>query len=243
MRILVVDDDAICRRLIVKGLERAGYDTVEAADAGQALEVLQSDGTISLLISDLMMPGVDGFDLLDQIHNVPSLAQLPVLICSALGSQAMVSRAAHLKIAGYLLKPIDLPRLRREVGRIQQGQIRPLADLSETLSRLEVDKVDYLEMLTTLLEKLSEELPDIRRQCNSGDVRKLSTKLAGLNGAATSLGAEELSRVVSRMAQASAANATNSMSSLVPQMEKAAAQLKEAVERLCRQFEPDYVKR
>jgi two-component system chemotaxis response regulator CheY len=237
MKILIVDDDEICRTLIATGLENAGYDTVVATDARQALEVLQSDGAISLLITDVMMPEMDGFGLLDHIRKVPSLAQLPILICSALTSPPIISRAANLKIAGYLLKPIDLPRLRREVERTQQGRIRPLADLCETLSRLEVDEVGYLKILTALLEKLSEDLPDIRRLCDSGDFRRLSTKLAGLSGAAKSLGAEELSHVVGRMARANAANDTPAIVSLFPEMEKAAADLKEAVQRLGRHLE------
>jgi HPt (histidine-containing phosphotransfer) domain-containing protein len=105
------------------------------------------------------------------------------------------------------------------------------------LSRLEVDEVGYLKILTALLEKLSEDLPDIRRLCDSGDFRRLSTKLAGLSGAAKSLGAEELSHVVERMAQANAANDAPSIVSLFPEVEKAAAELKEAVQRLSRQFE------
>jgi HPt (histidine-containing phosphotransfer) domain-containing protein len=105
------------------------------------------------------------------------------------------------------------------------------------LSRLEVDKGSYFKTLTALLEKLSEDLPDIRRLCDCGDFHRLSTKLAGLSGAAKSLGAEGLSHVVGRMVRANAANDTSSIASLIPEMEKAAAELKEAMQRLCRQFE------
>jgi CheY-like chemotaxis protein len=72
MKILVVDDDAICRTLIAKGLENAGYDTELATEARQALEVLQSDGAISLLITDVMMPEIDGFGLLDSCSPSPA---------------------------------------------------------------------------------------------------------------------------------------------------------------------------
>jgi CheY-like chemotaxis protein len=130
MKILVVDDDAICRTVIVKGLEKGGYDTVEARDAREALRILQSDGTVSLLITDMMMPEVDGFGLLEHIRHIPTLAHLPVLICSALGSSDIVFRAAHLNLGGYLLKPIDLPRLRQEVRRLLSTQAKPLAHLA-----------------------------------------------------------------------------------------------------------------
>jgi CheY-like chemotaxis protein/HPt (histidine-containing phosphotransfer) domain-containing protein len=238
MKILVVDDDPVCRTLIVKGLEKAGYDTVEAQDARQALRLLQSDGAISLLTIDLMMPETDGFGLLDQIRKAPYLAGLPVLICSALGSPDIVRRAARLNIAGYLLKPIDPRRLRQEVERIQEARIRPLADVRETLSRLEVDEASYLGMLTALLEKLSQDLPEISRLCDRRDSQELSIRLARLSGAAQSLGAEALSDIIGRMSAANAANESSFISSLIPELEKAAAELREAVPRPSQQPEP-----
>ena len=72
MKIQVDDDDAICRTLIAKGLENVAYDTVLATHARQALEVLQSDGAISLLITDVMMPEIDGFGLLDLCSPSPA---------------------------------------------------------------------------------------------------------------------------------------------------------------------------
>jgi CheY-like chemotaxis protein len=243
MKILVVDDDAVCRTVLVKGLEKGGYDTVEARDAQEALALLQSDGAISLLITDMMMPEVDGLGLLEHIRRIPLLANLPVLICSALGSSDIVFRAAHLNIVGYLLKPIDLPRLRQEVRRILSTQPRPLAHLSETLSRLEVDEIGYVQMLTSFLKKLSQDLPQISSFGRCGESQKLSTMLTGLSGAAQTLGAEALSQVINRMARANAANDTPSVLSLFPEMEKAAAELKEAVRRLYRQFEPAGVHR
>jgi CheY-like chemotaxis protein len=232
MKILVVDDDAICRRLIVKGLEKAKYETVEARDAPEALALLQSDGTISLLISDIMMPEVDGLDLLDQIRRIPLLAHLPVLICSALARSDIVARAAHFSIVGYLLKPVDLPRLRAEVRRILSMRLRPLSRISETLARLEVDELGYLQMLDSFLKKLFQDLPEISELGRSGGSQQLSTLLTGLSGAAQTLGAEALSHVIASIEQANAANDPRSILSLFSEMEKAAAELKEAVQRL-----------
>jgi len=238
MKILVVDDDTICRTLIVKGLEKARYEAVEAQDAVEAFRLLQSDRAITLLITDLMMPKTDGFDLLEQIRTVPTLASLPVLICSTLGDRDTVLRAARLNIAGYLLKPVDLRRLRREVARIEQGRIRPFADLAETLARLDLDEPGYIKMLTSLLEKISRDLPEISRLCEGGDSQELSTLLAGLLGAAESLSAESLTHVLWKLARASAAHDSGSLRSLIPEVKRAAAELAEAVQNLCQDFVP-----
>jgi YesN/AraC family two-component response regulator len=151
-----------------------------------------------------------------------------------MGSSDVVSRATHLNIVGYLLKPIDLPRLRQEVRRILSMQVKPLPHLSETLARLEVDEGAYLHMLTSFLRELSQDMPEISWLGRCSEFQKLSTKLARLSGAAQTLGAEALSQVINRMARANAANDTPSILSLFPEMEKAAAELKEAAQRLCR---------
>ena len=162
------------------------------------------------------MPEMDGFGLLDHVRNFPSLARLPVLVCSALGSRNAVSRAAHLNITGYLLKPIDIRRLRQEVGWILGTQSRPLAYMAQTLSRLEVDEAGYLAMLTSLLEKLHQDLADIKRLCACGDSQRLSARLAGLSGAAKSLGAEALVNIIETMTRANAANDMDHVSRLIP---------------------------
>ena len=112
MRMLGVDDDAVWRTMVVKGLAKSRYDTVEARDGREALAMLQSRGAISLLITDMMMPEFEGLGLLEHTRRTPSLANLPVLICSELGSSDVLFRAAHRNVLAHLLKPIDLPRLR-----------------------------------------------------------------------------------------------------------------------------------
>lgn len=103
-RILIADDDASVRRLIELVLRKDGYRLTFAADGLQALEHLQSQ-TPDLVICDLHMPEVDGFQLLAALQRAPGLARLPVIIVTAAGQPADVDRARQLGAAACVYKP------------------------------------------------------------------------------------------------------------------------------------------
>jgi CheY-like chemotaxis protein len=95
LTVLVVDDDDITRRLIARGLPKAGGDTREAENAEAASDLLRTDRSITLVIMDVMMPGTDGLNMVKPLRRTPP-SRLPVLICSALGTPGAVARAAGI---------------------------------------------------------------------------------------------------------------------------------------------------
>src|SRR5262249_24903285 len=113
-RILVVEDDLVLMEYLVKTLAKAGYIPVQASQAKQALLTLARE-PIDLVLTDLMMPSIDGLEMLELIRHNPKFARLPILICSAAKDQQHVMIAAKFNIQGYLLKPIDRQNL---LGRI-----------------------------------------------------------------------------------------------------------------------------
>ncbi len=80
--VLVVDDDAVTRALVTLVLRRGGYETAEAADGHQALLYLQSRALPRLVLLDLMMPVMDGWEFLAARYREPRLAAVPVLVHS-----------------------------------------------------------------------------------------------------------------------------------------------------------------
>jgi two-component system chemotaxis response regulator CheY len=107
--VLLVDDDLVLRDLVQDVLENEGYDVIPAADGRQALEYLRTSGggvdAPALMILDLMMPLVNGWQVLDAIQSDPSL-QVPVIVVSASGP------APHEGVAAtYLRKPFNLTEL------------------------------------------------------------------------------------------------------------------------------------
>jgi CheY-like chemotaxis protein len=120
-RIVVVEDEAGVRALWVDALEDAGYAVRHFALGAEALAqlaVLKPD----LILLDMMMPGMDGYEFLARLRTDPSSGAIPLLIISALGdslSLALDERSARtLGVVGILPKPLDLVTLLEHVRRV-----------------------------------------------------------------------------------------------------------------------------
>jgi len=111
-KILVVDDKASMRELIVTALERIGYQVCSAANATAALEILRREGA-DLVISDVKMPGRSGLDLLEETRRI--LPGCPFILITAFGTIEMAVQAVKGGAAEFLPKPFDLEVLERKV--------------------------------------------------------------------------------------------------------------------------------
>jgi CheY-like chemotaxis protein len=111
--ILVVDDDQDIRDTLLDVLADAGYSVRVAADGSEALEVLGHGDLPSLILLDLMMPGMDGFAFRQAQASDPRLASVPVVIVSA--SANLARDAKRLGATGYIQKPMRLDAVLREV--------------------------------------------------------------------------------------------------------------------------------
>ncbi|MBL4636653.1 MAG: response regulator [Kofleriaceae bacterium] len=106
MRILVVDDSAVMRKLVIRSLEMAGIpvDQVRTAVNGQDALVKLSEGAFDLALVDINMPIMNGIELVERIRGDSSTASLPIVIVSTEGSE---TRLAHLRSfsVGFVRKP------------------------------------------------------------------------------------------------------------------------------------------
>ncbi|HEC22288.1 MAG TPA: response regulator [Chloroflexi bacterium] len=103
-RILVVDDDEKLLELLRMTLQRAGVELVAVADGVRGMEALQSE-RFDLLILDLMLPDIDGLEMLRQVRQDPRFDKMPVLILSALAVRDIIRQGLELGADGYLTKP------------------------------------------------------------------------------------------------------------------------------------------
>lgn len=115
-RIMVVDDSASVRRFVTYALRASGLDVVTASDGQQALEKM-SQTSIDLLITDLNMPRLDGYSLVDTLRNEEQDDTLPIIILSSLSDRDAIDRGLDLGANAYLKKPFDEERVRDEVER------------------------------------------------------------------------------------------------------------------------------
>ena len=107
--VLLVDDEPAVRESLAELLELQGYSVVEAGDGRAALDLLHEGLTPCVILLDLWMPQMDGVAFLEQRQREPELAQIPVVVVSALGDAE--KRTAGLDVQGHLAKPVPLPRL------------------------------------------------------------------------------------------------------------------------------------
>lgn len=107
-RILVVDDEASIRELLLKTLALAEYDVDLAPDGRTALDRLKII-PYDLLITDLKMPGVDGLTVIREARRFRP--DLPVIIITGFSSEASAIEAVNLGVSGYLTKPFRVPRV------------------------------------------------------------------------------------------------------------------------------------
>lgn len=115
-QILVVDDDAVSRRLLLRILTAAGYRCHEASNGRDALAELQAN-PLALLILDFDMPGMDGAEVLRQLraHRDPQVAQIPTIMLTGHGSEESEVLCLHAGADDFVTKPIHPDVLRARI--------------------------------------------------------------------------------------------------------------------------------
>jgi two-component system nitrogen regulation response regulator GlnG len=123
-RILVIDDDRSVRHLIAKAFEGTDVEVVPAASAEEGLRLLDQT-TLDVVLLDILLPETSGLDVFERIHKVD--AKLPVIFITSLSSSDTAIRAMTLGAFDYLVKPLDLARIR---DLVRQGlEIRRLMSI------------------------------------------------------------------------------------------------------------------
>lgn len=102
-KILIVEDDKFLRELITRKLDNEGYMVVEAVDGEEGLKKA-SEEKPDLILLDLILPGIDGFEVLTQIKQNNNLASIPVIILSNLGQREEIEKGLKLGAIDYLVK-------------------------------------------------------------------------------------------------------------------------------------------
>jgi two-component system chemotaxis response regulator CheY len=114
--VLIVDDSHTMRKVILKALTLSGFDLgncLEAGNGQEALIVLDSHW-VDLILSDLNMPVMDGWEMVHHLKDNPTLAEIPVVLITTEGSETRLRELHELGIKDYIQKPF-LPETLRDV--------------------------------------------------------------------------------------------------------------------------------
>lgn len=101
--ILVIEDDKFLRELISQKLIKEGFKLLEAMDGEEGVKKIQQEKP-DLILLDLILPGLDGFEVLSQAKQDPALSEIPVIILSNLGQKEDIERGLKMGAVDYLIK-------------------------------------------------------------------------------------------------------------------------------------------
>jgi len=107
-KILIVDDSATMRKILMRVIRQAGVETegfLEAGNGQEGLERLAADGTIDLILSDVNMPVMNGVDFVKSVRALASKPGIPIVMVTTEGGEAMVKTAMEAGASGYVTKP------------------------------------------------------------------------------------------------------------------------------------------
>jgi two-component system chemotaxis response regulator CheY len=117
IKILTVDDSASMRALLMHALSTSGFDVVQAEDGQIALEWLAAN-EVDLIITDINMPRLDGFGLIEQLRAGSRHRDRPILVLSTESSDEKKARARSAGATGWIVKPFDAEKLVTAVRRV-----------------------------------------------------------------------------------------------------------------------------
>ena len=129
-KILAIDDEEVVRMLVVEILESVGHEVVGADSAEHALDLLD-DGGFDLIVSDVVMPGLSGLELLEAARS--RQASLPVVLVTGAGTYETLSQALTRGAAGLVTKPFAHAELQTAVADALERASRTREELRERL--------------------------------------------------------------------------------------------------------------
>jgi two-component system CheB/CheR fusion protein len=122
-RVLLVEDSADVLYILKLGLEWMGYEVMAAADANSALEAA-SKIRPDIIVSDLGMPEVDGFEFIKRARAIPGLALIPAIALTGTALERVVKQALASGFTAHLMKPADAPDLAKKIDELTSRRLK-----------------------------------------------------------------------------------------------------------------------
>ncbi len=193
MSILIVEDNPVSARMLEVTLQKNGYSTVRARTGREALDELREHGSqIEMVITDIMMPEMDGLELFSAIRSNPKWQSLPVVVASAAADAESVSRAVRLGCEDYILKPINTAQLLEKVRGIMVDKMPVLRDRNQVFADLAIETELYTDLVNLFKSQAQALLARLAGAPTEESTQRLISEAMELAEGAKLVGAERL---------------------------------------------------
>ena len=249
VHVLLVEDNAINRRVATGILRKLGCGVVEAENGQRALQILETQ-RFDMVLMDVQMPVMDGFQATAAIRANRNWVHLPVVAMTAHAMKGDRERCLEAGMNDYVTKPVRLEDLRTIVTKWLRP--RTSTDLSEcastdetrkclapgvslsavpinlqqAMANLSGDRVLFDEVLTVFLDSIPGLLGELREVCTKLDLNRLHAIAHSLKGSASSICAEPTRLLAARLEELGAQDTVLSASSLLSELEQQLDQLR-----------------
>jgi CheY-like chemotaxis protein len=192
MRILIVEDNEISAGILESNLKQRRYESLIACSGSEALELLEIHWDIGLVVTDIMMPDIDGLELVRRMQADARLQEIPVIICSSLADADHVAQAVRLGCKHYLLKPVDRVQFLLMVDKIVASE-RPrpvLGDWAQIQAKYGLSSESLNQILKAFGELVGQSIESFEPSTCRAAENSNSLNLQRLVEGATTLGAQ-----------------------------------------------------
>ncbi len=107
-KVIFVEDDAFLSQIFTKALDLAGYDVISVSSGEECLKIAEREKP-DLFLLDIILPHMDGYELMEELQKNENLRQLPILVITNLSNKEDVDKTKAMGVAGYLIKAHTLP--------------------------------------------------------------------------------------------------------------------------------------
>jgi len=209
MNILVVDDNTEARKLLAELLTQAGFSVTEAENGKQALEILKNRKNFSLIISDVLMPVMDGFKLCHEVKSDPEISSIPFVFYtgSYISNEDRIF-GMNLGADDYIVKPIKFEEFLKRIKEIiHKGEAR------KGIGEIKLDEFAYLEEYNArLVHKLEDKLIQLNQAYE--EIKLKNEELGAINEILTALNSsrdlthlfKQISKYITKLFNADAVN-------------------------------------
>ncbi len=158
MSILIVEDDKTSSRIIELTLKRYGYSYYVTENGHSALSRLSASPEILLVISDIMMPDMDGLEMLQRMKSAREFQKIPVIMSTTRADVDTVKQAVKLGCRDYVIKPVNPLQLMKKIERIMENETPVLQQYSDLVLTTRMDRHTYSELVKVFKPLLAEQI-------------------------------------------------------------------------------------